>query len=209
MATTKSIHFDYNACYRAIVERLIHVMDDLINEFYQEATSGLDEKGKSSSEKVAATVTDETDYTDFHSASGMAEFITAKCKFYADALMQSFGTGSLADTGSESYWEEYKQRSDFNRARKSTYIAGRPAGIYTDIWGNKRISSGSNEGKNLEGLHVRNVSGEMDQVKPMVPSRSIQNAERWIIKDGETRIERRLEMEINDFFATEAGKFFR
>lgn len=198
--------FDAEGCAQALVERLIQVMDSLMNEFYREATSGLSGKGKEDAILIPAKRTDKTSHTEYLNAG---EFISAKCEFYVQAILESFGTGSLADTSSQSYWNEYRQTRDFNKARYGSAIVGRQAGTYEDVWGNERKSSGRNAGKNLEGLHIVDYNtGEYHQVSPIPPSHSIQNAEVWINKNGETKIERRIEMEVKKFLQEDARKFF-
>lgn len=201
--------FDAEACYKALVEVLKQTMNELINEFAREASMGLSAEGKADVEVITASETDKTEYTDFHSASGAAEFISAKCKFYANALMESFGTGSFADTGPDSYWDSYVNSSLFNPVRPGKAITGRKRGSYVNIYGQKQSTWGGNAGVDIEGRSWINSKGERVTIEPQMPSYSIQNAEKWLIKNGATRVERRIETRLTQFFQNEAGKFFR
>lgn len=208
-----TLQFDADACYRAIVEMLMQTMNELINEFAREASSGLSAVGKADVYVEGAKKGDTTEFTDFKSVDGAAEFITAKCKFYANALMESFGTGSMADTGPNSYWSEYASNvgsRGFNPARVGRKeIVGRPRGSYVDIFGQRQSTWGNFAGVNLEGRTWVNSKGETVTIEPIPPSYSIQNAEKWVIRNGETRVERRIQTRITQFFQNEAGKFFK
>lgn len=196
MAVT--LTFDADACGRALVQRLVQVADSLMNEFYRDAISHLSAEGKQDSELVKAKY------------DAATEIIEAKCIFYVQAILESFGTGSKADTNPDrSYWEEYKADPSFNEARKSNKIVGRSYGTYIDVWGHTRGSGGQQAGKNLEGLKLTDYNtGEEHVVTPISPTYSIQKAEDWIIRDTETKVERRIKMEVEKFLAEEAGKFF-
>lgn len=192
-----SLTFDAEGCYRALIQRLIKASDAIMDEFYNDAIAGLDAKGKEDSEKINA-IWNETQ-----------RYVEAKCEFYANALMQSFGTGSNSDISEDSYWTEYEHSNMFNPARqRRTTIVGRPPGEYTDIFGRERKSSGINSGKNLEYIYITDENGETVQIKPLVPKFSIQNAESWLIRNHQRRIEDRIEEEVKQFFAEEAKRFF-
>lgn len=195
-----SLTFDADACVRALVEHLIKVADLLMSEFYRDAISGLSSAGRADSELVKAKY------------DAARDIIEAKCIFYVQAILESFGTGSLADTSAKSYWKEYSSHPrNFNKARdpSNPIIKGRKKGNYIDVWGNERYSDGRNAGSNLEGLHLRDYNtGEYRQVKPTAPTYSIQKAEDWIIRDTETKVERRIKMEVEKFLSEQAGKFF-
>ncbi len=191
-----SLRFNAEECYRALVERLMEVADSIMEQFYKEAISGLSVEAISDSERVNAII-DETQ-----------EKIIAECKFYADALMESFGVGNGADVSSESYWKEYKSSPSFNKLRKTRTIVGRKKGKYINIYGEKQESTGANEGKNLETLHIKGRTGEYIQVKPIAAKGTIQNAENWLIRNHQRRVEDRIEEELKRFFSEEARKFF-
>lgn len=198
--------FDADACYRALVDRLIDTMNQVMDTFYKEAIQGLDFDGRAATEVEKAHVEKTSGSNRDLKLVDAKEFIVTKAKFYAEAIIQSYGTGKFADT---TYWEQYESGSLFNPARKGkgTTIVGRPAGSYTNIFGEKETSSGKNEGKPLPRFLYDPVLGyDVDINQP--GSHSIQNAEKWVIKDGETRVERYIETAVNDFFANEAKNFF-
>ena len=192
-----TLTFDVEGLAKALIERLIKVMDILMEEFYRDATSALSAEGKADSERIPATLTDKT----MHDAYQVGEFISARCKFYANAIMESFGTGSQSDLSMDAYWKEYEQSILFNRIRRekgNAYITGREAGTYKNIFGEEQTTSGRNVGRNLEHIFP-----------PTPPKLSIQRAEDWIIRDTETKVERRIQVEVERFLAEEAGKYFR
>ena len=70
------------------------------------------------------------------------------------AWIAEFGSGSTMDTTSP-YYSAYRSNSNFNPARRSdNAITGRPAGEYLDLDGNVHVSSGANEGRDLEAKPV-------------------------------------------------------
>lgn len=78
-----------------------------------------------------------------------------QCIFYADAIVDSYGTGSLADTGVGSFWKEYtaqKGANGFNPSRTTKYISGRPR--VTRIFGESVTALG-------EPLKVLNMKGRV------------------------------------------------
>lgn len=191
--------FDADGCYRALCDKLIDTMNQVMDTFYKEAISGLSAQGKAATEVEKAKL-EKGDLT----IGNASDFIVTKAKFYADAIMESYGTGSKADTGPRSYWNEYMQSNLFNPSRPGKPIYGRPKGEYTNIYGEQDSSMGFYEGVNLEGVAFSGLK----KIEPISPSMSIQHAEDWVIKNGETRVERYLEIAINDFFANEAKNFF-
>lgn len=90
---------------------------------------------------------------------------------YAHAIMDSYGTGSEMDTHYNAALSDYKSSDLYNPSRKGNEIAGRPAGEYTNIFGEKQVSSGKREGKSVENYY-----------KPKSPSYAFQNAEIWFFK---------------------------
>lgn len=194
--------FDAESCYQAFLDYMVGKMDEIMRGFYQEATSLLSTKGKSASELLPT----EIKKGDFTSPGQAEAYIIGRMKFYADAIVESYGTGSLADTGEQSYWDEYvKNNPNFNKVRDGKYITGRKKGPYTDIWGEQRYSPGTHEGVNIEGAYFSG-SGAL---KPIAPNFSIQNAEKWRIKDGETRTDQMLFEAADYFFSHYARDFFK
>lgn len=179
MATIK---FDWAAMYRDLTDVVMEVVDTMTGEIYQEATSALSSDGEADSEQEAVTY------------DAVKQIVTGQCTFYAQALVESFGTGEYSDRTSQAYWNDYKNSEFWNSARKNQTIVGRRYGEYVDMWGNKRNSTGTREGVPLG-------------IKGQKPTRAIQRAEEWIVKNGTTRIERALDVALDSFFAN-ASKYF-
>lgn len=196
-----SLKFDADQFYNDLVNHLLTVMDGINQQFFKEATNGLSAKGKADSDIEKAVVEDSSD---FDSATG-TKFINARCKFYAEAIMESFGTGSKSDTSEKSYWEEYKATANsspafFNPLRTGTTIVGRPRGSYIDIYGNQKSTWGNMAGKPIEFLFE-------DKIKS--PTYSIQHAEDWFVREGYSRkIEGKIEEAILEFIKENANNYF-
>lgn len=95
------------------------------------------------------------------------------------AVMDSYGTGSLADTSNPALGS-YMSGDTWNPERPRTPgapITGRPAGEYTNIFGEQATSSGRLAGANLERFPG-------SPIKPRSPSFAFQNAEKWFLADG-------------------------
>lgn len=87
----------------------------------------------------------------------------------ADAIMDSYGTGSEMDK-TNPFYNSYRHSSLWNTSRRGTVaIVGRSKGFYIDIYGKKRYSTGRREGVNIE-----------DYYKPISPSYAFQRAEIWL-----------------------------
>ena len=97
--------------------------------------------------------------------------ISAKVTAYAQAIMESYGTGSKMDT-SNPFLDDYRGSDLWNPARKGIAISGRPKGKYINILGEEKISSGSMEGKNLEQISPL--------FQPKTPTMAIQQAQEWL-----------------------------
>lgn len=104
-------------------------------------------------------------------------------------LADSYGTGSLALTSNPGY-QKYRNNvgdneGQWNPARKTRAIEGRPLGHYTDIFGKEHDSTGAYEGENLEGkIITKDVAGTIIHLKvePVAPSYALQLAEQWLYK---------------------------
>lgn len=196
-----SLKFDSARLYADLVKHLMQVMDSINQQFFREATSALSLEGKSDSDIEKSVLANEPD---FISSEGN-KFIVARCKFYAEAIMDSFGMGSKADTSEDSYWEDYRATANqspayFNPLRTGTEIVGRPRGSYIDIYGKKHSTWGNMAGQSLEEIYK-------DKIKS--PSYSIQRAEDWYMKDGYLkRTEGRIEEEILQFLQQNAKNYF-
>lgn len=194
-----NIYFDYQQMAQELTLVLIRETDECLKQFMQEAKMGLSAKGKQATDIDEATV-------------NAAEHIVATGKFYADAIIDSFGRGSLAD---DTYWLEYMGSPYWNPARFGKTIQGRPEGEYTDMWGVDRYSSGSMDGVNIEHFlkplaGTKSIQAEEAKsgFKAHGGSRSIQSAEAWIAGKNDTWIEARLKKRATAWIAANGNKFF-
>lgn len=201
-----ALRFNSEQFYADLRDRLVVVMDAINDEFFRAATSGMSSDARAASEKDSAIVEGTTDYKGLLPYSGVvAEYINARCWFYADAILESYGIGSKADRGPRSQWEEYEKSKLFNPARKGKMnIVGRPVppNQYKNIWGETSLTSGKNKGKNLEGIYVTDpITGLTEKIEPVPPTYTIQNAEMWLMQNRETSMERRIEREVVKFIS--------
>lgn len=182
----QSLVFNWQAMYQDLTELLQQVINELVDEIYREATQGMSANARTDTEKENATF------------EAMKMQIEGSCIFYANAIIESFGMGTQADSSYRSYWREYSSGNNplWNPARRGKEIVGRPAGAYTNLWGEELESTGSKVGQPTGRRNGK------------APTFSIQNAEVWVIKDSETKIERRIEVELSKFFAERAGSYF-
>lgn len=184
----QTLQFNSDQMFEDLTEVIVGVMNSLINEMYRTAIAPLSADGKADSE-VEEAVYDRA-----------KQLITAKCVFYANAIVESFGMGTGADASQKSYWDEYKESIFWNPARTGKPIVGRPADSpgnpHINVWGYPEFSKGTMVGKRI------------NLAKDKKALRSIQTMEAWINKDGETKIERALETAISKFFAENASKYF-
>lgn len=188
-----ALRFNGQKFYDDLKEELEKTMKALIDEFYRAATSGMSADAKADSDNLGVTE-DELEHQ-----------INAQCAFYADAILESYGIGSLADTGSNSYWDDYTKSPFFNPARHGTAIVGRPAGEYTNIWGEKETSSGTKAGQLLESKtktprkFFDKSKGKWVSIEPKRPTYAIQNVEVWLMQNRETSMERKIEETVIQF----------
>lgn len=147
------LRIDYESLAHDIDLAIAEGADEAIKHFLIDAKSGL----KSDDQEIDSAF---VDYA--------GQKITAACTFYAQSILTSYGRGSLMDW-SNPYLDEYLQNRQlgWNPVRKDTTIVGRPAGSYTNFFGEQKTSSGKMEGLNVEYM-----------VKPISPSYAIQNAEK-------------------------------
>ena len=101
--------------------------------------------------------------------------IVAYLKANTYVIADSYGTGSLMLDNIPGF-QAYKNSDRWNPARTGKAIVGRPAGTYTDAFGNKRKSEGSMEGLRIEGLEMLNG----DKIEPVSPSYALQDAEKFL-----------------------------
>lgn len=167
-------------------------MKFLIDEFYKAATAGMSADAKAAS-KNQGIIED------------IENHVVARCAFYADAILESYGIGSKADTGPNSYWDEYKESGLLNPVRKGTAIVGRPKGEYINIWGEPDYSSGTKEGQLLESktetprTFFDDRKNKWVTIGPKRGTYAIQNAEVWLMQNRETSIERRVKETVLQF----------
>lgn len=107
--------------------------------------------------------------------------IIAYLKANTYVLADSYGTGSLMLTSNPGF-QEYRNSQRWNPVRKGTAITGRPEGEYINTFGEKKHSSGTLEGQNIEGLELTAGSGYKIKIEPVSPSYALQMAEQWLYK---------------------------
>ena len=173
-----TLTFDSTGAWNYLVICLTEAADEVMKSFYGEI-SGAGTGGGLSGKALSATERKETMVVG-------SSMIIGQFAFYADAIVESYGTGSLADTGEHSFWNEYaaqKGASGFNPSRTTKYIVGRPRGSYADIWGKRHSTWGKFEGVNLEGIeYFDEKTGQMVKIEPIAASYAIQNAEAWFLQ---------------------------
>ncbi len=92
------------------------------------------------------------------------------------AALDEEGKGSLMST-SNPFLAQYRNSALWNPARQDLVIRGRPAGSYTNIFGETRTSSGKMAGLDLE--HRADKTGNIDFM-PRPPSHALETAMRWM-----------------------------
>lgn len=110
-----------------------------------------------------------------------SNMIVAYLKANTYVLADSYGTGSLMlsdNPGFRSYMQSIGKEGGWNPARRGKNIVGHPEGTYTDVLGNKRTTSGSMKGKNLEGVTLNTGY----TIQPVAPSRATEIAMGWLYK---------------------------
>lgn len=92
-------------------------------------------------------------------------------------LADSYGTGSLMLDNNPGL-AAYRSSGRWNPARSGKTIVGRKSGTYTDVFGRKRTTRGTFEGKNIENKSF----GTSYHIAPTHPSYAVQMAEQWLYK---------------------------
>ncbi len=100
----------------------------------------------------------------------LANIISVTIVGGAWAAMDEFGTGSLMDESNPAL-SIYKGSDLWNPARADNKIRTRPAGPYTDIFGNQKIGRAPIAGVDLEAIGA---------YSPTPPSHAIRDATRWM-----------------------------
>lgn len=106
----KRLYFDSESASKYFTSEMVKTCQDIIDSFRREATSGLENFND----------------TKIEIPKEVKGFIVSKVFFYADAVMESYGTGSLMDRENP-FLQQYISSSNFNRFRdrKNLYIAAR------------------------------------------------------------------------------------
>lgn len=181
----KRLYFDSESASKYFTSEMVKTCQDIIDSFRREATSGLENFND----------------TKIEIPKEVKGFIVSKVFFYADAVMESYGTGSLMDRENP-FLQQYISSSNFNRFRdrKNLYIAARKRGEpYTNIYGEKKTGKGNNPGFNLERTGI-------EKYQPKQPKYTIQRAEDWYIKDSRL-INQQIDQSIKKFVKN-IGRFF-
>lgn len=188
-----ALRFNGQKFYDDLKEELKKTMKALIDEFYRAATSGMGADARADSDNFGVTE-DELEHQ-----------IDAQCAFYADAIIESYGIGSLADIGPNSHWDDYKSSGLLNPLRTGTAIVGRKEGEYTNIWGEPDYSTGTKAGQLLESKtktprkFFDKSKGKWVSIEPKRPTYAIQNVEVWLMQNRETSMERKIEETVIQF----------
>lgn len=138
--------------------------DQLLKELYDEISSGMDtSEGKKDLQKMS---------------ENEEMIFRRKVIGCANAIMDSYGTGSEMDK-TNPFYMSYRHSSLWNVSRRGTVdIVGRHKGFYIDIYGRKRYSTGKMEGVSLEKVYGP-ISSNGAIKEPLVPSYAFQRAEVW------------------------------
>lgn len=176
----KSLRLNAEAALQGLYKEIQACADSLLEEYYNEVQTKL----KTNAAKAdIAKMSDDEEKT-----------IRRKVIAGAEAIMDSYGTGSAMDT-SNPFLSEYKNSLMWNTLRSAdNAITGRPAGEYTNIYGETQHSTGGSAGVNLEWKY-----------HPQTPSYAFQEAEIWFFKGD--RVQIRLNEAISQFFKS-IGRYF-
>lgn len=158
----KSLHFRYDVAARDYVERMMECIDRLADEYLNEVTAGMKTDAGKGDVRVEKLTDDDKLYLARQVIGGPF------------AVMDSFGTGSLADVSNPA-WNDYIDSVMYNPERAKVPgapITGRPEGEYTNIFGEQAYSSGR-----LAGVNLEKFPGS--PIRPQSPSGAFQDAESW------------------------------
>lgn len=158
----KRLHFNSSSAGQDLLQAINKAADNLIREYYSEVYSRLNTlKGKAALEILS---------------ENEESLIKRKIIGYADAVMDSFGTGSKLDKNNPEL-NTYMNSEYWNRLRQGYTIVGREKGTYTDIYGKTEYSSGTMAGTDLETTGI---------VKAKEPSYAFQQADTWFFGGNRT-----------------------
>lgn len=171
----KRLHLDSAAIANDCTISVFHAADLLLEEYFNE---------------IQFQMSSESGRNDLDAKSlddGERMLLRRQVLGGAWAIMDSFGTGSLMDK-SNPYLADYIGSPLWNSMRTGFAIAGRPAGEYTNIFGEQAQSSGSLAGQDAERV-----------IPPRPPSKAFQQAWAWFTSGD--RVNKRLSEAMNRFFA--------
>lgn len=176
----KTLKFNSVQAYADLSQAIKKAADALIREYFSEVYSKLDTiKGREALEIMSE---DEEN------------FLRRKVIGYADAIMDSYGTGSKMDKSNPAL-DDYMDSDMWNSLRVGLSIVGREKGTYKDIYGKTEYSKGTFAGMDLEAIKL---------VKPKAPSYAFQQADTWFF--GGNRVDEVLTAAIKKFFRSENMK---
>ena len=174
------LNFDANSFFADYQQMIINVANESIQYFYDSVTSNLKHK-------------EDVEIMPIIQAEG--ERIIAQCKFYANAIIESYGTGESMDKSNPAL-TMYKYSEFWNTLRKGLAIVGRPAGKYINIFGEIVESKGTKAGQRIS---KKIVDGKK-------PTYAIQNAENRL-KQENNYVDRIYERHFSEFISN-ASKYF-
>lgn len=179
----KRLHFNSSSAGQDLFQAINKAADNLIREYYTEVYSKLSTlKGKAALEILS---------------ENEESIIKRKIIGYADAIIDSFGTGSKMDRDNPAL-NAYMNSEYWNRLRQGYTIVGREQGTYTDIYGKTEYSAGTMAGTDLESTGI---------VKAKAPSYAFQRADTWFF--GGNRTAEVLNAVIRKFFTSyNMAKYF-
>lgn len=179
-----ALKFNYEQLVYDLCDVLVEAADKIIDQFMGDVVSDLSI----------------TDFEEQEAIFDMAsKKILAGCVFYAQSILESYGTGSLMDVDDDIF-SNYLSSQYWNPERRSKTIVGRREGIYTNVFGEQVYSKG-----NFKGAYMEHI------VPPKKPTYAIQNAEKRLyrITDGGGYGFRTLERYANEFFQNlDTSKYF-
>lgn len=129
------LKFNAKAMYDDFAKELVSAANEIMDSFYRDVTSELKAQDHEIDKAVFDNAKDE---------------IIAQCKFHAQSILESYGTGEKMDTSYEEFDEIFSkyQKSDlWNPLRSGKPIVGRAPGEYTNFLGEKKESTGSRAGQ--------------------------------------------------------------
>lgn len=174
-----NLYFNSQAAFEDLKRRISDIADDILDEYFAEINNRMQTfKGRNDLEKYKENV---------------GNVFKRSVIGYADAIIDSYGTGSLLDTSNEAL-SSYKSSALWNPLRLGNQIVGRRKGTYRNIYGELSYSKGNMAGRPIE--HI---------VKPKAPSYAFQNA--WIMYVKGKRIQELITLAVNEW-CRNCSKYF-